>query len=392
MRGEAARFTAPSPTISLSASWTLPASDTPPNTPKPSFTARPTASATVTWTRKPSPTPTQTATVTPTPVPPRVVASYPLDGDHAVRVERALVIEFDRPMDKSSVGERLILSPTVEGTIDWPTPRRLAFMPRDGWTAHAYEAILAPGATDLQGVAMREAFRLRFGRKGHGAPVPILVYHRLKKLDDQPGEAQLTWTVSPEAFAAQMTYLVQGGWQSISPAQLAAYLTQGEPLPRRPVMITLDDGYKEVYTLVYPLCTKLGLRPVLFIVPQYVGYGAYMDWEQLRELVRAGFFVGAHGYDHADLRKLSDAEIERQIGDSQALLAERLGITVDAFAYPYGHYDQRALVALEKYHYVTAFTLNPSIFQSPDRLYQLNRLVITYTTSLAEFARLLPQN
>jgi len=139
-----------------------------------------------------------------------------------VRVERALVIEFDRPMDKSSVGERLILSPTVEGTIDWPTPRRLAFMPRDGWTAHAYEAILAPGATDLQGVAMREAFRLRFGRKGHGAPVPILVYHRLKKLDDQPGEAQLTWTVSPEAFAAQMTYLVQGGWQSISPAQLAA--------------------------------------------------------------------------------------------------------------------------------------------------------------------------
>ena len=386
-RSKLAQFAAPSPTASPFASSTLPPL---PDTPTPSLTPFPTASATVTWTREPSPTPTQTATTTPTPVPPpRVVASYPIDGDRAVRAERALVVEFDRPMDKSSVSTHLAFSPTVEGKIDWPTPQRFTFMPGGGWTALSYEVILASGSTDIHGVAMQEEFCLRFARKGHGAPVPILMYHNLKKLGDHPSEPQLTWTVSPDAFVAQMTYLAQKGWQSISPAQLAAYLTDGEPLPRRAVMITMDDGYKEVYTLAYPLFAKLGFKPVLFIVPQYMGYGAYMDWGQLQELVKAGFIVGSHGYDHANLQKASDTEVERQIGDSQSLLARRLGGTIDAFAYPYGYYDKRALVALEKHHYVTAFTINPSIFQSSDHLYQLNRMVITYTTGLEEFAGLL---
>lgn len=319
------------------------------------------------------------------------MASYPLDGDHAVPAERALALEFDRPMDRSSVSAHLILSPTISGEIDWPTSYRLTFLPIGGWVAPSYEVILLPGAKDIQGVAMREELRLRFAGKGRGAPVPILMYHCLKKLEDHPSELQLTWTVSPEAFAAQMTYLAENGWQSISPAQLVAYLTKGEPLPRRAMMITFDDGYQEVYTLTYPLLVKLGLRPVLFIVPQYVGYGAYMDWDQLRELVEAGFIVGSHGYDHADLRKADDEELERQIRDSQSLLAKHLGVTIDTFAYPYGHYDRRALPILKKYHYTAAFAINPSIFQSSDHLYRLNRLVITYTTSLEDFAKLLIQ-
>jgi len=237
---------------------------------------------------------------------------------------------------------------------------------------------------------MQGEFRLRFALRGRGAPVPILMYHNLKKLGDHPSEMQLTWTVSPDAFVAQMTYLSQQGWQSITPAQLAGYLIEGEPLPLRPVMITLDDGYKEVYTLAYPVFARLGLRPVLFIVPHYLGFPAYLDWERLQELAEAGCVIGSHGYDHANLLKASDAEVERQVRDSQAVLAERLKVTVDAFAYPYGYYDQRIMAALEKHHYVTAYTINPSLYQSPAEMYQLSRLVISYTTTLEEFGRMLP--
>jgi len=318
------------------------------------------------------------------------VASYPLNGDRAVRAERPLVIEFDRPMEPGSVSARLSISPTVEGRLDWPTPKRLAFVPAQGWAAPAYEVLLAPGAADAQGVPMQGEFRLRFARQGWGAPVPILMYHNLKVLGDHPSEMQLTWTVSPDAFVAQMTYLSQKGWQSITPAQLAGYLTEGEPLPLRPVMITLDDGYKEAYTLAYPVFARLGLRPVLFIVPHYLGFPAYLDWEQLQELAEAGCVVGSHSQDHTNLQKVSEAEVERQVMESQALLAERLKVTVDAFAYPYGYYDQRTVAALEKHHYVTAYTINPSFYQSAEGMYRLSRLIISYTTTLEEFGRMLP--
>jgi peptidoglycan/xylan/chitin deacetylase (PgdA/CDA1 family) len=318
------------------------------------------------------------------------VASYPIYGDEAVRAEFPLVIQFDRPMNRDSVNARLTFSPTVEGRVDWPTPLRLTFSPAGGWSGTAYEVILRPGAEDDRGVAMSGEFRLRFSRRGHGAPVPILMYHHLKKLGPNPSESDLTWTVSPEAFVAQMAYLAQNGWQSISPAQLVAYFTKGGPLPPRAFMITMDDGYKQVYTVAYPEFLKTGFRPVLFIVPQYTGYGAFLDWAQLKELTKAGFTIGSHGYDHTDLRKANDAEVERQVGTSQAELSRRLGVEVDAFAYPYGSYNERSLTALEKYHYVTAYTIDRSYRQSPDDLYRLHRLVISYTVSLEDFARLLP--
>ena len=155
-------------------------------------------------------------------------------------------------------------------------------------------------------------------------------------------------------------------------------------------MITMDDGYKEVYNIAYPVLVKAGLRPVLFIVPQYVGYGAYLNWSQLEELVSEGFVIGSHGYDHSNLRKASDAELEHQMADSKARLVERLGVAVDAFCYPYGSYDDRVLALLSAHGYSIAVTLNPSVFQQPDEPYRLSRLRVSYETTLAEFVELLP--
>ena len=221
-------------------------------------------------------------------------------------------------------------------------------------------------------------------------PVPVLMYHHILSLDEGATEGQRTWTVSPEAFADQMAYLTEHGWQSITPAELAAYLTEGAPLPPRPIVISMDDGYKEVYGTALPVFTRTGLRPVLFIVPHYLGYGAYLNWSQLGKLASVGFSVGSHGNDHSDLCKVDDAELQRQVGDSRTLLAERLDIGIDAFCYPFGSYDDRTLAALATNHYSIAFTLNPSIFQSPTRCYRLNRLRVTYDMTLEEFTGLLP--
>jgi peptidoglycan/xylan/chitin deacetylase (PgdA/CDA1 family) len=358
----------------------------------PTLTTRPFATETATCTLTIAPSPTMTIPPTNTPGPsPRVARSYPVDGDEDVGTNRPLIIEFDHPMDTRSVEANFRVSPTTASQVSWTNLRRLVCSPTHGWAnGIEYDVALARGARDVHGAAMPDAFRLRFRRDGRGVPIPVLMYHHILRLDEEASKGQRTWTVSPEAFASQMVYLAEHDWQSITPTELAAYLKEGAPLPPRPIIISLDDGYKEVYTTALPVFMRTGLRPVLFIVPDYLGYGAYLNWSQLRKLVSVGFAVGSHGQDHSDLRGADDAELQRQVGDSRALLAEELDTSIDAFCYPFGSYDDRTLAALETHHYLTAFTLNPSFFQSAAEPYRLSRLRVTYDMSLEEFVELLP--
>lgn len=356
-------------------------------TPKP--TSLPTPSHTASLPPTVAPTTPPTAALTPAP-PPHPIASYPIDGDQAVPPDRALVLMFDQPMDRTSVEASLTFSPTVVGQYVWPSPDCAVFRPTDGWPAGACEVLLSASASSAQGAQMEQPLRLTFSNTGRGAPVPILMYHHLLELGPDASEGQLTWTVSPRAFDEQMEWLVEQGWHSISPAQLAAYWQDGAPLPPKPIIISLDDGYKEVYTTAHPIFLKTGLRPILFITPHYMGYGAYMNWEQLGELSAMGYAIGAHGYDHSNLREADEAKLKHQIGGSRQLLEERLGVAVDSFCYPFGSYDKRALDILEQHGYITAVTLNPGYWQSPNSPYQLDRLRVSYDTMLTQFAELLP--
>jgi len=365
------------------------------NVPSPSPSVQPSASPSLSsLTSSPSPTATLAPSPTPSPKPspPKVLRSYPIDGDQAVQKEWPLVLIFDRPMDAASVATHLQISPHTELHLRWLSPQRLECLPTQGWQENTWYSVqLLPGARDLRGIPLEESFSLHFRRGGPGVPLPILMYHHIAQLGKEASAGQRRWTVSPQAFSQQMDYLSSHGWQSISPEELVAYLTKGEPLPPRAILITIDDGYKEIYDLAYPIFQKTGLRPVLFIVPKYIGCGAYLSWEQLQELADQGFWIGAHGYDHSDLRRVSDKELEHQLGDSRRLLEEKLGIPVRSFCYPYGSYDARILAGLRTHGYVAAFTLNPSCYQQPGEPYRLSRLRVSYEMTLAEFTQLLPR-
>lgn len=350
---------------------------------------------TATPTTEPSPTlpPTETPTPTqtPTPLPPvRIVASYPIDGDKALAPDRPVVITFDRPMNPEAVANALTISPAVEGMVEWPAPDRMMIRPNTPWSEGDYTVTLAAGPLGNQGEPLEAPLTLRFSGGGRGVPVPILMYHAIEELGEDASASKRTWTVSPAAFAEQMAYLQAEGWTTVSPDQLARYLTTGEPLPPRPVIISMDDGYKEIHSVVYPLLKDTPLRPILYVPPDHVGLRAYLDWDQLRELVDAGFMLGTHGYDHTPMREAPDADLPRQVQGSKAFFEEALGVTIDSFCYPYGSYDQRTLDALSAYGYTSAMTLNPIVYQVPGEPLLLSRLLVHYDMTLEEFTELLP--
>lgn len=368
----------------VSASNTLPAKITAISSSQPSATN--TALPTIT----PTPKPTQTPQPSPTPgLPPQVLASNPIDGDLTMQLDRPLILVFDQPMDQAALADSLSISPTAEVTIAWPAPDRVTITAKDGWTADAYDIILKEGMHSISGVKMVAPFQFSFEVGGHGVPVPILMYHNIKDLDNESdvSESQLAWTVRDTAFKEQMYYLRDNGWHTVSPKMLIAYFA-GEPLPPKPVIITMDDAWVSLLTRAWPIFQETGLRPIAYVVAEFPSYGTetdYLVWDQLRALVAEGMWVGCHSFGHVSLYHLPADELHHEVFDARQEIEKQLGVTLDSFDYPFGAYGDTVMAEVQAAGFTNAVTLNPVGYQDPAEPFRLNRLQVAYQTTMEEF-------
>jgi len=119
--------------------------------------------------------------------------------------------------------------------------------------------------------------------------------------------------------------------------------------PNRELAITFDDGYLDNYEQARPVLERLSLPATFFIVTQWIGTDvwpwwdeergvrhAWMRWDHIRSLQRAGFEVGAHTQTHVDLGQVDAAEAREEILGARLTLERQIAARVDLFAYPYG--------------------------------------------------------
>ena len=84
--------------------------------------------------------------------------------------------------------------------------------------------------------------------------IPVLNYHQINDRDHN------ALTVSTEQFAAQMQYLTDNGYHTITGEELADALDGKIELPDNPVLITFDDGYRDNYKNAFPILGIFGVR------------------------------------------------------------------------------------------------------------------------------------
>ena len=66
-------------------------------------------------------------------------------------------------------------------------------------------------------------------------------------------------------------------------------------------------------------------------------YVEYLDWEECRRLQAAGMPIASHTVNHARLSELSDAEVEREMTESKAIIEREMGTPCVHFCPPWGH-------------------------------------------------------
>jgi len=190
--------------------------------------------------------------------------------------------------------------------------------------------------------------------------IPILTYHRFSNDCSSP------LCVRSSIFENQMKYLKENDFHIISPEQLLAFLEYKQGLPKKSVLITMDDGYRSVYEIAYPILKKYGFTATLFIYTNFVGVSNMaITWDQLKELKANGFSIGSHTISHSDLTMREEGEteadwmarIDKELFGSKQILDKKLDQDTISLAYPYGKYDQSSIKTARKAGYKIAMSV-----------------------------------
>lgn len=201
--------------------------------------------------------------------------------------------------------------------------------------------------------------------------IPVLNYHQINNVDEN------LLTVSTQEFDAQMTWLEENGYQTITASELADALEGKGKLPEHPVLITFDDGYIDNYQCAFPILKKHQMKAIIFLISDYVSmYSNYLTWEQILEMQAAGIEFGSHTLDHTVLTDLSPIAVERELKGSKNVLQNRLGRKIEFLAYPCGFTNTEIKTRVKEAGYRAAFTVELGNVAPGDDIYALNRVPV----------------
>jgi peptidoglycan/xylan/chitin deacetylase (PgdA/CDA1 family) len=101
------------------------------------------------------------------------------------------------------------------------------------------------------------------------------------------------WTTTVPTFEQHMRYLHENGYEAIDLGELADWMDGHGSIPRRSVVITIDDGERSFVDYAVPVLRRYGYRATVFMITGRVGERGWndleiTDWETLRELEREG--------------------------------------------------------------------------------------------------------
>ncbi len=168
------------------------------------------------------------------------------------------------------------------------------------------------------------------------------MYHSIST-DPEPGfSSYYKVCTSPRRFAEQMEWLAGHGWRGVGVTRGLAATGAGSFPREKFVGITFDDGFRDFLTEAFPVLQRHGFSATMYLPTNFIADSPRpfksrecLTWPEVAELHHAGIEFGSHTASHPELVRLDRSQIERELRDSRAAIASRLGSHVPAFAYPF---------------------------------------------------------
>jgi len=120
------------------------------------------------------------------------------------------------------------------------------------------------------------AFLRRYFTKSQ---VAILMYHRVC-----PKKDEFHISINSEIFEKQMKYFSEK-YELLSLNELVNYIKLKKSYPKKAIVITFDDGYKDNYLFAYPILQKYSIPATIFLATGYIGSGRLFWTDKVRYLI-----------------------------------------------------------------------------------------------------------
>ena len=212
--------------------------------------------------------------------------------------------------------------------------------------------------------------------------LPVLMYHHFAD------EAKEGTVVTPVRFREQMNALKEAGYQAVTIPQVIDYVENGAPLPARPILITMDDGYGSNLDAAAPILEETGMCATVFAIginegEEYYPHSGEPMWQERFAFEKAAPWVekgiidvqshtfdmhqlASYGYSGRDgvlrLEGESDEDYRQALlSDTEAFRqrrGNRVGTELLALAYPFGYYSEEADALLKEAGYAVTFTID----------------------------------
>ncbi len=200
----------------------------------------------------------------------------------------------------------------------------------------------------------------------------IVMYHRFGE------DAYPSTSTRLDQLDAHIAELARGGYTVRPVADIVAALKTGAPLPDRTVGITIDDAYASVYDHAWPRLRAAGLPFTVFVSSDAIdqGAGGMMNWDQIRELARAGVTIGHHAAAHAHMAGADPTANAADIARATRRLRAELGQAPTLFAYPYGEYSLALRDAIAVAGFSAAFGQHSGVAHAQSDMFALPRFAL----------------
>lgn len=201
-------------------------------------------------------------------------------------------------------------------------------------------------------------------------------------------------------FSAQMEWLYNNGYQTLTLPELYDSLVNGRPREKA-VVLTFDDGYYSLYEYATPVLRQYGFNATLFLTTAAVGHGSYnilphcgmyppedrpLTWDELREMAQSCWHIEAHGDKHFAHATLTRKELDREITDCVNAIRQHLHVQPDFYCYPYGNYSDETLKMIGEHHFKAAFSVQPGFADAGNDLRRIKRICVDAFDNLERFS------
>jgi peptidoglycan/xylan/chitin deacetylase (PgdA/CDA1 family) len=225
--------------------------------------------------------------------------------------------------------------------------------------------------------------------------IRVLMYHRILPRGVRANGNELS--LDKEMFRQQLALLNRWGYTTITFQDYHLILEGQLNFPRKPVILTFDDGYLDMFENAYPLLEEYGMRAVVFVLADRTittnvwdphcstRRTPLMNGQQILELHEAGFEIASHGLTHQDISSLPADKAWEEISRSRMLLEILLNAPVYSFAYPFGFLDGRIkrMVKDAGYKFACGASSGPAVFGRDT--YDIRRIKMRDGNGLPEF-------